>query len=253
MACTPFNYTNYSTGNASCTSHRDACSTNRSVSLSTDFGVQGHSIRADDIEALRAKIIAEVGDWDAWNYANRATHYSFTDPGTISQNQVINHSHIDNLNDDLATLKNYTATSTDGNGGGYTITDNGAASDPGVSKVKGDPIDHTTWNSILTSYNTIRQDCICNSDCHCNTVCTCYGNCGCNYSDERLKENIELIDNKDGLNVYSYTYLWDKTKTYIGVMAQELLGTKYESALGKDSKGYYYVDYSKLPVNFKRV
>jgi len=31
-------------------------------------------------------------------------------------------------------------------------------------------------------------------------------------------------------------------------MAQELLGTKYEDALSKDSNGYYQVNYSKLPV-----
>ena len=46
--------------------------------------------------------------------------------------------------------------------------------------------------------------------------------------------------------------IMDKTITYIGVMAQELLGTKYESALNTDSNGYYFVDYSQLPVNFKR-
>jgi hypothetical protein len=92
--------------------------------------------------------------------------------------------------------------------------------------------------------------CTCNCNyctCNCDYACTC----NCNYSDQRLKENITLINTESDLNVYSYTYLWDKTKTYIGVMAQELLGTKYESALGKDSNGYYYVDYSQLPVTFR--
>ena len=99
--------------------------------------------------------------------------------------------------------------------------------------------------------------CLCNCNyctCNCN-YCTCNCNysctCNCNYSDSRLKENIKLVDTKDNLNVYSYTYLWDKTKTYIGVMAQELVGTRYESALGKDTNGYYFVDYSQLPVNFE--
>jgi hypothetical protein len=253
MACTPFNYSDYSTGNSGCSSHRDACSTNRATSLSGAFGVSGGTITAADIENLRANIIAEVGTWNNWNAANRSTNYTVSDPGTISSGQKINHTNINNLNDSLAAITNYTATSTDGNAGGYTITDNGAESNPSIAKNAGDQITPSAWNAILTAYNTLRQDCICNSDCHCNTVCTCYGNCGCNYSDERLKENIKLIDTEGDLNVYSYTYLWDKTKTYIGVMAQELLGTRYESALGKDLKGYYYVDYSQLPVKFREV
>lgn len=64
-----------------------------------------------------------------------------------------------------------------------------------------------------------------------------------------MKENITLIDTTDGLNVYSYSYIWNKEKTYNGVLAQELIGTKYESALGLDKNGYYFVDYSKLPVD----
>lgn len=58
---------------------------------------------------------------------------------------------------------------------------------------------------------------------------------------------------EDNVKIYSFSYIWDKLITYEGVMAQELVGTKYESALGKDSKGYYYVDYSKLPVAFREV
>jgi hypothetical protein len=112
-------------------------------------------------------------------------------------------------------------------------------------------------SSLATSLNTAAAACLCNCNyctCNCN-YCTCNCNywctCNCNYSDSRLKENIELINSEGELNVYSYTYLWDKTKTYIGVMAQELVGTKYESALGKDTNGYYFVDYSQLPVTFK--
>jgi hypothetical protein len=36
--------------------------------------------------------------------------------------------------------------------------------------------------------------------------------------------------------------------THKGVIAQNLLGTKYESALSKDKDGFYMVDYSKLPI-----
>ena len=253
MACTPFNQSNTSNGNTGCNQHRDACSTNRATSLSSSFGVSGQAIYASDIENLRANIIAEIGRWNDWNSNNRSANYTVSNPGTISGGQAINHTNINNLNDSLAAIVNYTATSTDGEGGGWTITDNGKESNPNIGRNSGNTIDPGGWNAILSAYNTLRQDCICNSDCHCNTVCTCYGNCGCNYSDERLKENIKLIDTEGDLNVYSYTYLWDKTKTYMGVMAQELLGTKYESALGKDSNGFYFVDYSQLPIKFKEV
>jgi hypothetical protein len=121
----------------------------------------------------------------------------------------------------------------------------------------GDKIYAADINNLVSAINSAGAVCLCNCNyctCNCN-YCTCNCNywctCNCNYSDSRLKENIELINSTGELNVYSYTYLWDKTKTYIGVIAQELLGTKYESALGKDSKGYYFVDYSQLPVNFK--
>jgi hypothetical protein len=115
------------------------------------------------------------------------------------------------------------------------------------------------FSALATAVINAGAQCLCNCNyctCNCN-YCTCNCDysctCNCNYSDERLKENIKLIDTNSGLNVYSYTYLWDKTKTFIGVLAQELVGTKYESALGKDTNGYYFVDYSQLPVTFKEV
>ena len=181
MACTPFNYTNYGTGNDTCVSHRDACATNRAASLTGDYGVTGHLIRAADVDNLRANIINEIAVWNAWNTANGQTNYAVSDPGSITSGVVINHTHINNLNDDLASIVNYTATSNN-EGASYTITNNGQITNPGVGgKVAGNSVSGPNWANILTSYNIIRQDCICNSDCHCNTVCTCYGNCGCNY------------------------------------------------------------------------
>jgi hypothetical protein len=112
-------------------------------------------------------------------------------------------------------------------------------------------------NQLVDDINNAGAACVCNCNycsCNCNyCVCNCNYSCtcNCNYSDERLKENIQLVGKEGDLNIYSYTYLWNKTKTYIGVMAQELLGTKYESALFVDKNGYYTVDYSQLPVEFK--
>lgn len=78
-------------------------------------------------------------------------------------------------------------------------------------------------------------------------------------SDIGLKKNIKAIDVIDGLKLYKFEYtpeiidLWE-TETgenlegiHIGVMAQDLIGTKWESALSKHEKGFYIVDYNKLP------
>jgi hypothetical protein len=67
------------------------------------------------------------------------------------------------------------------------------------------------------------------------------------FSDIRLKENIQKIGQINGLNIYSYNYLNSKI-SYTGVMAQELIGTKYESAVRTHPSGFYQVDYSKIPV-----
>jgi hypothetical protein len=71
-------------------------------------------------------------------------------------------------------------------------------------------------------------------------------------SDVRLKQNIELIGvSKLGINIYTFEYI-EKVGlegTYQGVMAQELIGTEFESALIFDGE-YYAVDYSKLDVEF---
>jgi len=66
------------------------------------------------------------------------------------------------------------------------------------------------------------------------------------FSDSRLKENITHCDTVDGIKVYTYNYVWDKTPQR-GAMAQDLLNTKYADAVRVHSSGYYQVDYTKLP------
>lgn len=110
------------------------------------------------------------------------------------------------------------------------------------------------FNQLIDDLINAGKECICNVNycsCNCN-YCTCncnYGcTCNCNYSDIRLKTNIEFLFNRNGLNFYSFNYIWDLSKKIIGVMAQELLETKYFSAVKTDKKGFYIVDYSKLPI-----
>jgi hypothetical protein len=113
--------------------------------------------------------------------------------------------------------------------------------------------------SIITAIESASAVCVCNCNyctCNCN-YCTCNCNysctCNCNYSDFRLKKNIIFSHKVNGINIYKFSYKWDDKKTYLGVMAQELLKTKYKNAVNKDQKGFYVVDYSKLPVDMREV
>lgn len=64
-------------------------------------------------------------------------------------------------------------------------------------------------------------------------------------SDRRLKRNIEPVGTFNGIQLYRFQYLWSD-QFYVGVMAQDLLGTKHADALGNSFMGYYTVDYAKL-------
>jgi hypothetical protein len=67
------------------------------------------------------------------------------------------------------------------------------------------------------------------------------------FSDRRVKNNIVKMATIGDVNVYKFNYIWDTNKDEYGVIAQELLGTKYESAVFVDDEsGLYKVDYEKL-------
>jgi hypothetical protein len=68
-------------------------------------------------------------------------------------------------------------------------------------------------------------------------------------SDRRLKRNIDLLETRNDIKIYSFQYLWSD-EYFVGVMAQDLLGTKYESAV-KEHNGFYTVDYSQLGFNMQ--
>ena len=76
-------------------------------------------------------------------------------------------------------------------------------------------------------------------------------------SDIRLKKDIKLIGKSDyGINIYQFRYINSQNTPglFRGVMAQELLGTKFENAvvMVPDNK-YYMVDYSKIDVKFEKI
>jgi hypothetical protein len=72
-------------------------------------------------------------------------------------------------------------------------------------------------------------------------------------SDKRTKNILKKVGvSPDGINIYLFSYKFDPTVVYQGVIAQELIGTRFENSVVLDKSGYYAVDYSKLDVQFKR-
>jgi hypothetical protein len=72
-------------------------------------------------------------------------------------------------------------------------------------------------------------------------------------SDLRLKNIIKKIGISNlGINIYLFTYKFDPKTVYQGIIAQELLGTPFESALHIDTNGIFSVDYSKIDIEFKK-
>lgn len=71
-------------------------------------------------------------------------------------------------------------------------------------------------------------------------------------SDERLKEDIKYLGTSpQGYKKYSFKYKADPSKTYQGVMAQDIQKIKPEAVIVKD--GYLAVDYSLLDIEFKEI
>jgi hypothetical protein len=69
--------------------------------------------------------------------------------------------------------------------------------------------------------------------------------CGPVYSDRRLKHKITRVGVLGGdIDLYRYQYLWSDEE-YVGVMAQQLLGSRPDAIVRPDD-GYLAVDYAKL-------
>lgn len=240
MACSGPHCSNHGTGTTTCAGHRASCAANREISF--ESLANGGLIRASDIDSLRASIRDEVARYNLHRSfsvtARQATAY--TAGVTRVDNTHVNDMEImaqqvNNVNEPVGTSF-------------ATLTDPANDTTAANSYAVGARVDFAHWNTLLSKYTTMRQDCICNSDCSCNQVCSCHNDCGCNYSDERLKENIKFVEVKNGLNIYTWNYIWDRAKTHSGVMAQEILKTQYGAAVSEDSRGFYMVNYSKLPL-----
>jgi hypothetical protein len=241
--------TNHGTGTEGCAGHRASCAANRAITFTS--ATQNGLIRASDVNTLRTSIRDEL--------ARYHLHRSFP-PSSVPLRQGtayvggvtrIDNTHINELELMVQQTINVTEPSAvrqNPRTEPDPLIDPPDATTAANSYADNAKIFFTHWSTLNDKYNLMRQDCICNADCACNLVCNCHNNCGCNYSDERLKENIEFVKVKNGLNIYTWNYIWNKTKRYSGVMAHEILKTKYASAVSEDSQGFYMVNYSKLPL-----
>jgi prepilin-type N-terminal cleavage/methylation domain-containing protein len=81
----------------------------------------------------------------------------------------------------------------------------------------------------------------------CHTCCSNgWGGTYC-ASDRRLKDNVTLVGNHGGINLYEYQYVGD-SKRYRGVMAQEVI--HIPGAVMLDESGYFMVNYDVLGIQF---
>ena len=100
--------------------------------------------------------------------------------------------------------------------------------------------------------------------------CFYLGIYGCNYasgtyfaaycngskSDKRLKKNINfLYEQENGIKIYEFEFIGEAVKNnpdlegkWRGVIAQDLIGTKFEEALTLEEDGYFSVAYDKISV-----
>lgn len=72
---------------------------------------------------------------------------------------------------------------------------------------------------------------------------------GC--SDKRLKRNIKSEGFENNLPIYSFNYFWDKSRRYVGVMAQDII--KVNPKAVKKLFGFYRVCYHKIGIKMRKI
>jgi hypothetical protein len=138
--------------------------------------------------------------------------------------------------------------------GGVAITPTSAPTAPDNTKVLADKLDNMTAlladiSSVVGSKGALKKYLASIKD----DVSIGGTNAPVQKSDKRFKNIIKMIGKSNsGINIYLYTYTFDNTQVYQGVIAQELIGTQWSDALLLDNNGFYSVDYSKIDVEFKK-
>jgi hypothetical protein len=138
--------------------------------------------------------------------------------------------------------------------GGVSIAPTSAPTAPDNTKVLADKLDNMTAlladiSSVVGSKGALKKYLASIKD----DVSIGGTNAPVQKSDKRFKNIIKMIGKSNsGINIYLYTYTFDNTQVYQGVIAQELIGTQWSDALLLDNNGFYSVDYSKIDVEFKK-
>jgi len=205
MACVGHS-PNLSTGTATCTNHRPV---NTPGNPALPNPGQGASIKAADITNLRNYIRSEIDRWKQHaQYTNVEANAFFpqlASPILQGSKASFPHPLVDSQDEAMLQVGGpgspgaATRPNTSANPGAQTIIpypDFGAPPSPKTVLIDqahavGDQITVANYQALLDSYEKLRLDCICNTDCNCNAVCACHGDCGCNYSDMRLKKEIQ--------------------------------------------------------------
>ena len=97
-------------------------------------------------------------------------------------------------------------------------------------------------------------------------VCSPFGYCNNNKSDKRLKKKIKHVETlENGIKLYTFEfkkhyikkvaelYNDDVSGVYKGVLAQDLVGTKYDMFIKIEDDGYYSVDYQGLGIKLTKL
>ena len=97
-------------------------------------------------------------------------------------------------------------------------------------------------------------------------ICSTGGYCNGEKSDKRLKKKIKYVETtNEGLKLYTFEFKKsyinrakllhniDVSGTYKGVLAQDLINTKFESNVTIGTDGYYAVDYDGLGIKLEKI
>ena len=106
------------------------------------------------------------------------------------------------------------------------------------------------WTNIRDKILQLMRECLCNGDCGAHSVCACHGDCGCNYSDERLKDNIEdnvvhSLEEFNEIKSKCWNYYIEDDKKHYGPMAQDVQ-KKSPHAVIEDEYGYLMLDENSM-------
>lgn len=166
MACTP-SHCNSNCYSDTCAGNMVKCPTNASI-----FG-------SDVVTGVNIALASHINDLRISVDDERVNRRGYTAdfPTLVDSDDLVDEQHFEDLRDSINEMVGQTGDDTT-----VTITDTYTGT-----------ISASEMNNLRTKINELRVDCVCDSDCGANSVCSCHGNCGNNYSDEKLKKEIEYL------------------------------------------------------------